>query len=646
MWKRIFSDKESAKKMELLNEMKNDGGKEVAFHSSLDVHPPSFPLYASSLSADVFTDVELIKSFTGSAVDSVFYSIDNSWLKGSKTFFQRLLTQPIHCIDTLKTRQSILRQISRDELFNQIDEQLEIMKEGEDAMMWMYTHDQHTEEIANLYNMVYFNFILLKPLNLQSQALTCFNLYKIVASPLIGVFSPIFYVILPFLVLQIKLRAGGGNGSVSFMEYIKFAIKELVQGGGVVTQLFPSLKKLSYVYYAFSLLFYFQGLFNSVEVAKVVYNITSFLTDKMDKVCKYVRAAEKVDTLLSSKGVSLHPFMEGGRVAGSCKDEFIDWPASPSRYLLFTDFGRHLKHFKSFDKAAYAPLIQRMFVVDTLISIIKMNKTKGFCYPTYVLTPDNLLASTSKPYVRCEGMWHPSLNSSNVVKNDVEVDKSIVITGPNAGGKSTLLKSVLLSVLFSQSIGVANCDSITLTPMVYIGSQMNIPDCKGKESLFEAEMYRSKANVDVVKKLNDGIGGNKFSILFMDEIFNSTNPVEGIAGAYAIAKNIAQYPNNISIITTHYLYLTKLAKDQPYKNLKMNVNIGTNQNKNKLEKGLDNDNVSISYPYKVSPGVSRQYIAIELLNENGFDKAIVKDAMEIKRRLLAPVSEKKTCVSK
>jgi len=142
---------------------------------------------------------------------------------------------------------------------------------------------------------------------------------------------------------------------------------------------------------------------------------------------------------------------------------------------------------------------------------------------------------------------------------------------------------------------------------------MMVPDCKGSESLFEAEMMRSKESLDAVES-----GGD--AIVFMDEIFNSTNPVEGIAGAYAIAKKLSEKCK--VMITTHFLYLTKLAKTSPYKLLKMNVQEATEAGK-------------VSYPYRVAPGISRQYIALTLLKERGFDEALLNDAIEIKNKLMS-----------
>ena len=67
---------------------------------------------------------------------------------------------------------------------------------------------------------------------------------------------------------------------------------------------------------------------------------------------------------------------------------------------------------------------------------------------------------------------------------------NVVITGPNAAGKSTFIKALSLSILFSQTICIVPASNFVLTPFTLINTYLNIPDCKGKESLFEAEMNR------------------------------------------------------------------------------------------------------------------------------------------------------------
>jgi DNA mismatch repair ATPase MutS len=151
---------------------------------------------------------------------------------------------------------------------------------------------------------------------------------------------------------------------------------------------------------------------------------------------------------------------------------------------------------------------------------------------------------------------------------------------------------------------------------------MNVPDCKGKESLFEAEMKRSKYNLDKLKEID----GQGFSLMIMDEIFNSTNPVEGISGAYAIMKAISSYKTNLMVFTTHYVYLTNLSKECNFKNMHMSVDI---------EKDNEDKVNNISFPFILSDGVCRQYIALDLLKINGFDADLIDNAIAIKNKFVS-----------
>jgi DNA mismatch repair ATPase MutS len=152
---------------------------------------------------------------------------------------------------------------------------------------------------------------------------------------------------------------------------------------------------------------------------------------------------------------------------------------------------------------------------------------------------------------------------------------------------------------------------------------MNIVDEKGVHSLFESEMYRILNNLNQVIKNNKE---NKLSILFLDELFNSTNVIEGISGSYSICKKLASLNSNITLLTTHFTYLYKLEKDSNFKNYKMNAIVNNND---------------IIFPYKLLPGYSTQYIAIELLkNENNLEKYeyltkdVFNEAIHFKQKLL------------
>ena len=82
---------------------------------------------------------------------------------------------------------------------------------------------------------------------------------------------------------------------------------------------------------------------------------------------------------------------------------------------------------------------------------------------------------------------------------------NFLITGPNAGGKSTLIKSLTLCILLSQTLCISPAENLILTPFKLVNTYLNIPDCKGKESLFEAEMHRARDHINDLKLLNKKI---------------------------------------------------------------------------------------------------------------------------------------------
>jgi DNA mismatch repair ATPase MutS len=144
---------------------------------------------------------------------------------------------------------------------------------------------------------------------------------------------------------------------------------------------------------------------------------------------------------------------------------------------------------------------------------------------------------------------------------------------------------------------------------------LNIPDVKGRESLFEAEMYRAKNHINLVQQLKE----NEYSFVIMDEIFNSTNYEEGVAGAYIIAKELGKIDNSITMITTHFGYLTKLEKASNYINYMFSV---------------DKEDDKIIRTYKINKGISKQYLALDLLQNNGFNTEMIHEAREIFQELV------------
>ncbi len=251
--------------------------------------------------------------------------------------------------------------------------------------------------------------------------------------------------------------------------------------------------------------------------------------------------------------------------------------------------------------------------VDSYTSLVCfINKLKNKNLPwTY-----SSFNSNKKSYKK---FWHISLiNKTSPVKNSLKFNNktnTLIITGPNAAGKSTIIKTIFINNILSQTFGIAFAKEWNNTrPFNYMETYFKIQDVQGKFSGFEAEVEKCNNIIKQLDKLKLRKECN--AMIALDEIFTSTNYQEGISGSYSIIKNISQnYPNVLCLITTHYHELKNLEKDT--KGKVKNYCLETNKDKN--GKLLNNT-------YKLKKGVCESHIALDLLEKKGLSDKIIKTA--------------------
>lgn len=613
----------------------------------------------SILGSDVLGDLEILQDYanTENSNNTLLNMLSNSedWspaqhkLRGSQFFMRNLLSNPICSLPYLQHRQHTIKHVlDKHEKEDKLEHSWRILQKNEKKLSWFY--DENKDVSGNLYDMVYLNYWLLQRLNKSDKFLTGYNLYRIILSPLIGIFTPICYVLIPFIVLRRRW-----NIPIDFKTYLKMTLQMFLSSNSMLPASLERFRKISV---GFTIVFYFQGLFNTIELSRAIYKLTSLLVTKINSLINFIHHANQIVQIIGDENINVEYFGYNKDFFKNCHRPqqieetqpqtnelnslndlyFQTWFAPDTaldkqvyggedgeQFSIFSNFGNQLSLYKYLQIENYKPLLRKIFLIDTLRSIGKLTTPKEknerqMCWTQYI-TKDG-------PFVDIHECFHPCLTNVpflNIVKNDIKIskveengNKNIILTGPNAGGKSTIIKSLMISILLSQTITVSNAKELTMSPFTFINTQINIPDCKGKQSLFEAEMFRSKHNFDIIESLQP----NENCIIAMDEIFSSTNPIEGMAGAYAIANKLGKYPQVINIISTHYIFLSKLEKkSRLYSNYKMNVN-------------LDENNNVVSYPYKLYRGVSRQYIALELLRKNGFDNDLIDEAVQIKNSFL------------
>lgn len=226
-------------------------------------------------------------------------------------------------------------------------------------------------------------------------------------------------------------------------------------------------------------------------------------------------------------------------------------PATNSRLkIIFLTFFVFSNFSNSRD--TWSQAVERIATLDVLISFSLFSESQEvMCRP--------VVSFSSIPFLKIVNGRHPCVLSDTYIPNDTTLGKNesgsfVILTGPNMGGKSTLMRQVgLLSILAQLGCLVpADCCELSVVDRVFtrLGANDNISE---GESTFYVEMSETSA---ILKHATQN------SLLLIDELGRGTATYDGTAIAYAVARELSERKCR-SLFSTHYHTLVESLQDVP-----------------------------------------------------------------------------------
>lgn len=512
------------------------------------------------ISDDVYKDTSIDK-----------WAVSMPLLSGGKILMDKLIKQPINDRRLLEQRQNISINFDTD---------MEILRDYENDVLWIFKIAEEIKENTAIEILFPSSFIL-SYMNYVEKILDIYHIYKIYMIPLTSLLYPLSTILVPYYYVNKYLHMNLSLKTYLQMLWnlIKLAFRP---SGNYKSDIIRITTIFLYIF------LYLYNTYQTFEIAQFIYNTKQKLHEKMTGLLHFIKHAKYIMKTINEDHNPITAFFD-------IKADYDDIKIHNSMtdiYKLWKDDGL---------KAKIISLLKSVYAIDVIDSIYKL----GWAPVNY--DTDKTIIWDAK---------NPLLND-NQVANPVNLQKNIIITGPNAGGKTTYVKTILSNIILAHTFGITH--SIKSHVVLYdtINSFMRISDVLGSKSYFEAE---AEYCLHMIKKAQKVSETGKRGLFLMDEPMHSTPPIEGLATAYAVAEYLSSLTGVSLIITTHFHKLIIL--EELYADRFINLSVDAIP----VEKGF-------YFPYQIRKGHSQQCIAIELMDSKDFPSIVIDNAIKMKNKI-------------
>lgn len=290
---------------------------------------------------------------------------------------------------------------------------------------------------------------------------------------------------------------------------------------------------------------------------------------------------------------------------------------SDMEYALFRDLCGQVAHISQ----SITDLARAVAQVDVVCALADVANEEGYTRPELDDSLDLEIIDGRHPTVAA--MLKRQSRAASFVPNSValsENDRFLLITGPNMGGKSTVMRQTALITLLAQigSFVPAKSARIGIVDQIFtrIGASDNIAE---GASTFMVEM----SEMSFILR-----NATKRSLILIDEIGRGTSTYDGMSLAWALAADICKRIRARTLFATHYHELTQLAGQfGGVKNARVGVALTGNE---------------IRFLYKLEPGVAERSYGILVARLAGLSENILESAESMLKQLESQSRKPKT----
>lgn len=506
-----------------------------------------------------------------------------------------------------------------------------------DKMLVLWDDMKNDPEFNYTYS--YIDWDMFEFLNENEMFLTFMTMYNL-SAPLLSLLTPIFILIMPFfIILQKTLHFTVEN-------YMDIMLKLLQQNelGAFLTSFHKGNTQdklnlaMSAAFYLFSIYQNFMMCLKFYNNMKLIHEkialLLSYLTETCDKMQRFVKAATQYSTYtMFCLTVSRHlKFLEEAR------DGLLKITPYMLTYKKILEMGYVLRSFYKFynDKTLNSSMLFSF----------------GFCgyyeclqgLKSRLQISSNMSKATFRSVVeddaegtKFEDCFYPGMvdeeNVDSIVLNDLSTKSNILLTGPNASGKTTILKTLLLNILLSQQFGMGCFKKATIVPYDFFHCYLNIPDTSGRDSLFQSESRQCSEILKCIQtnKEKQEKAENVRHFCAFDELYSGTNPKEAELCGYAFLSYLSKMKSNVDfVLTTHYTHMCeKLKKHKDVQNMRMVVIKKESSAQKQEDDDIDvievddDDSIPLQYTYKIEEGINELNGGLLILEQMNYPEEIL-----------------------